>query len=600
MEIEDLDDMNEEEAVVDMEGELISALEEIDRLRLKKRKQKVLLMKYEKDGHGPNDATISLKIELEEAKKIEDTLRQQLSSKIKECERLEAEIVSIRKDLEKSQAVYHQNMTYAKATNNLNNILDSQRSPLLKTGIGYDESMSKRKSETTESVKFVKANSNSGESKCETSKLNNLVEHHIQQSKKSEEKSKVAINNEGHGPHSIFVQGKIDQRFRRPFSQRQSISRYQNFFYGYCFCCSEFGHKAMDCQFNLKNLYKRFQNSHQKVSHPPEERRINNNSNNPYNHLYDEPECYICHNFGHKASDCRLKFYDLEQQNSQSTENDKVWKKKESNKCGLVLSAQKQKDSWYIDSGCSRHMTGDRHKFLSLTESKSGNVTFGNNAPGRIKGKGLVTLDNGRGKEKDVLFVDGLKHNLLSVSQMCDRGCKVTFTTRDCKIESTSTGKVVAKGIRTDNNVYVLKEESEECNLSKVDESWLWHKRLGHLSFDHLMKLNKYNVVRNFPNIEKPHSPICKPCQMGKLTRTSFKTKSQPSTNKPLQLVHMDLCGPSRQKGTGGEWYFMLVIDDFSRLTWVAFLKEKSEAFEKFKVFKALTENQTGRKIKSI
>jgi len=83
-------------------------------------------------------------------------------------------------------------------------------------------------------------------------------------------------------------------------------------------------------------------------------------------------------------------------------------------------------------------MTGDRHNFLSLTESKSGNLTFGNNAPKRIKGKGLVTLDNGRGKAKDVLFIDGLKHNLLSVIQMCDRGCKVTFTTRDCKIESTS------------------------------------------------------------------------------------------------------------------------------------------------------------------
>jgi len=149
MAIEDLDDMNEEEVVVDMEGELISALKEIDRLRLKKRKQKVLFMKYEKDGHGPNDTTIYLKIELEEAKKIEDTLRQQLSSKIKERERLEAGIVSIRKDLEKSQAVCHQNMTYAKATNNLNNILDSQRSPLLNTGIGYDESMSKNKYETT-------------------------------------------------------------------------------------------------------------------------------------------------------------------------------------------------------------------------------------------------------------------------------------------------------------------------------------------------------------------------------------------------------------------------------------------------------------------
>ena len=78
---------------------------------------------------------------------------------------------------------------------------------------------------------------------------------------------------------------------------------------------------------------------------------------------------------------------------------------------------------------------------------------------------------------------------------------------------------------------------------------------------------------------------------MGKLTRTQLKSNNSTSTYKPLQLVHMDLCGPSRKEGTGKERYFMLAIDDYSRLTWVAFLEEKFEAFEKFKVFKALTKN---------
>jgi hypothetical protein len=130
-------------------------------------------------------------------------------------------------------------------------------------------------------------------------------------------------------------------------------------------------------------------------------------------------------------------------------ENVKFWKKKESNKCGLVLSAQRKMKPWYIDSGCSKHMTGDKGKFLSLSESKSGTVTFGNDAPGKIKGKGMVSLSNGKGKAQDVLLVDGLKHNLLSVSQMCDRGCKVLFTSKDCKIKSVNSGQVVAKGIRT-------------------------------------------------------------------------------------------------------------------------------------------------------
>jgi hypothetical protein len=102
-------------------------------------------------------------------------------------------------------------------------------------------------------------------------------------------------------------------------------------------------------------------------------------------------------------------------------------------------------------------MTGDKSMFLSLSESKSGNVTFGNDAPGKIKGKGMVSLSNGKGKAQDVLLVDGLKHNLLSVSQMCDKGCEVVFMSKDCKIMSVNSGQVVAKGIRIENNVYVLK-----------------------------------------------------------------------------------------------------------------------------------------------
>ena len=80
-------------------------------------------------------------------------------------------------------------------------------------------------------------------------------------------------------------------------------------------------------------------------------------------------------------------------------------------------------------------MTSDKNKFLSLSESKSGNVTFGNDAPGNIKEKGMVKWSNGKWKSQDVLFVDGLKHNLLSFSQVCDKGCEVVFTSKYCKIK---------------------------------------------------------------------------------------------------------------------------------------------------------------------
>jgi hypothetical protein len=138
----------------------------------------------------------------------------------------------------------------------------------------------------------------------------------------------------------------------------------------------------------------------QTVNHVMARKKTQNKHNNRYDPLFSEPECYICHNYGHKVADCRLKNYKPD--SNHRDENIKVWKNKEDNRCGLVLLAQRQKNPWYIDSGFSSHMTSDKSKFLSLKESKSRNVTFGNDAPGKIRCKGLVRLNDRRGKAHDV------------------------------------------------------------------------------------------------------------------------------------------------------------------------------------------------------
>jgi hypothetical protein len=107
-------------------------------------------------------------------------------------------------------------------------------------------------------------------------------------------------------------------------------------------------------------------------------------------------------------------------------------------------------------------MTRDKDKFMYISKRKTRNVTFGNDEPGKFKGKRMVSLSNGKGKSQDVLLVDGLNYNFLSVSQMCDRGGEVVFTSKYFKIKSVNLGQVVAKGIRTYNNVYVMKEDREE------------------------------------------------------------------------------------------------------------------------------------------
>jgi hypothetical protein len=410
---------NEEEAVVDLEGELISVLEEIDRLRFKNRKLKQVLTQFEKDSKEPDEHLALLKVELEEAKKIEDILKQQLSEKKLRCEALEEEIVKTRKEMEKFKGLYHQNLSSIKASEELTSILNQQRNSKLKDGLGYEEGSSSDHPSNIDSIKFVKSS--------------NINNSHPAETKEKDHPSKW---NEKKNPRTKFV----DQKVYRSPQRRQIFPRYKNFFYGYCFLCSNFGHKAINCSLRFRFEQSRYSmnnylpqkglrqpsNKHsQTTNHVMTGRRTQEKHNNRYEHnnrydlLYSEPECYICQNYGHKATNCHLKKYNPDRKITD--ENVKVWKKKVDDKCGLVLSAQNKRNPWYIDSGCSRHMTGDRTQFLTLSDSKSENVTFGNDAPGKVKGKGIVSLNNGKRKAQDVLLVENLKHNLLSVSQVCDR-----------------------------------------------------------------------------------------------------------------------------------------------------------------------------------
>jgi hypothetical protein len=97
----------------------------------------------------------------------------------------------------------------------------------------------------------------------------------------------------------------------------------------------------------------------------------------------------------------------------------------------------------------------------------------------------------------------------------------------------------------------------------------------------------------------KPTNTLCKHCQQGKKTKTRFKSKEY-STTRPLEIVHIDLVGPTTTKGLKGEKYFMLLVYDYTRMTAVFFLKNKSEAFENFKIYKEMVENEMDSRIKCL
>jgi hypothetical protein len=382
-------DVNDEEVVVDLEGELISALEEIDRLRLKKRKQKQLLIQFEKGSKKPDEDFALLKVELEEAKKIEDILKQQLSEKKARCEALEEEVVKTRKELEKFQALYHQNLSSIKASEGLATILNQQRNPKLKTGLGYEEGSSSGQPSNKESIKFVKSTTNDNIKPAETKEDN-------QPPRRSKEKGARTESVEQRN-NTPSAQGNHQHGRNRPAQRRQPFSRYKDFFYGYCFYCSNFGHKAVNCSLRFRheqsrhprNKYLPQQRMRQPSNKQPQIancqikfrdmqlRRSRNNEQpmsrqrytNHFDLLNNELECYNCHNFGHKAAHFHLKNYKADPRIKPLGRNASTWKKKDSEKCGLVLSAQKQKDPWYIDSGCSKHMTGDKDKSLCISKS---------------------------------------------------------------------------------------------------------------------------------------------------------------------------------------------------------------------------------------
>lgn len=155
---------------------------------------------------------------------------------------------------------------------------------------------------------------------------------------------------------------------------------------------------------------------------------------------------------------------------------------------------------------------------------------------------------------------------------MCDNGYNVTFWSKDCEIWNEENGKLVAKPVKTQNNVYVFDESIVSCYMRKTNQTWLWHRRLGHMNFGSLIKVSKIEAVRGFPRLSRPDNSIYKYCQFGKKTRNQFKIKEF-SSSKPMDLIHTDICSPTRIKILTRERYFILLIDDFTRATWIMLLK---------------------------
>ncbi|GJX68000.1 ribonuclease H-like domain-containing protein [Tanacetum coccineum] len=199
---------------------------------------------------------------------------------------------------------------------------------------------------------------------------------------------------------------------------------------------------------------------------------------------------------------------------------------------------QDLKDKGVIDSGCSRHMTGNRTYLTDYEEIDRGFVAFGGNLKGgKITGKGKIRTD--KLDFEDVYFVKELKFNLFSVSQMCDKKNSVLFTDTGMgfdlspNFKLTDESYVLLKVPRKDNMYSfdlknVINQGGLTCLFAKVtpDESNLWHRRLRHVNFKTMNKLVKGNLVRGLPSKLFEINQTCVACQKGKQHRASCKTKT--------------------------------------------------------------------------
>lgn len=346
---------------------------------------------------------------------------------------------------------------------------------------------------------------------------------------------------------------------------------------------------------------------------------------NRWNRDKSRVRCYNCQGYGHFAADCRKSKQAKEtkrvEANIAQVEDDEPallfteCDDKEKtvmllNEEGVIPRLNQVKGShtesnvWYLDNGASNHMTGYKLKFRELDEGVTGRVRFGDGSTVEIKGKGSVTFVCKNGEErilKEVYYIPKLCNNIISLGQLSEDGNRVVLKGDFMWVFNTM-GKLLMKVKRSPNRLYkiIIETNKPACLLLKSDElSWLWHARLGHVNFQALTLMQAADMVRGIPKFSQPKS-VCTDCLMSKQTRRPFPSQSNYRAKTSLELVHIDLCGPITPPTAGGNKFFLLLVDDFTRMMWIYLLKSKDEALKMVKKFKLQVEKGTEKRVKML
>ncbi|GJT49950.1 retrovirus-related pol polyprotein from transposon TNT 1-94 [Tanacetum coccineum] len=315
--------------------------------------------------------------------------------------------------------------------------------------------------------------------------------------------------------------------------------------------------------------------------------------------------CYNCDQPGHRAANCKMpKRANPRQANMVNDDVDMI--AMVSDVVAMISEVNlvgTNNSGWWIDTGATRHVCADKSMFHSFRAVDNGQKLYmGNSATADIKGEGDVILKMTSEKElklTNVLYVPEIRKNLVSGWLLNKFGFRLVFESD--KFVLSKNQMYVGKGYAVDAmfklNVMVVKNDINKMNSSAylIESSNVWHGRLGHVNFNSMRRLIKFNSIPNF-HIDSKYK--CETCVEAKLTRTSFKSVKR--TTEPLDMIHTDICDLKSLPTKGGNKYFITFIDDCTKYCYVYLLKSKDEAIDKFVLYKTEVENQLGKKIKVV
>nr|GEW91104.1 copia-type polyprotein [Tanacetum cinerariifolium] len=321
-------------------------------------------------------------------------------------------------------------------------------------------------------------------------------------------------------------------------------------------------------------------------------------------------ECFNCHKLGHYSYECSEA---KEANYAGFDEDEEVMLVAEVSLEETAFMADSGEENkvilWFLDSGCSNHMCGNKARFCNLDSSFSSSVKLGNNTRMMVVGRGSVKLflNGSTYIINDVYYVPDLKNNLLSIGQLQQKGISFLFQSDVCKVFHPDKGLIFQSQMST-NRMFPISEGKDVVKEHKIDgrmytsnddNARLWHERMGHLSDSGLETLQTKGMVRDLPSFPI-NKIVCEDCMIGKQTKNVIPKMSNWRAEEVLELIHSDICGPITPASHTENRYFLSFIDDYSHKGWVYLITEKSQALESFKQFKRKVEVETGKIIKTL